>query len=66
MKIIFYTNGCTRCNILKQKLNEKKVNYIECDNIDLLMAKGFTTVPMIEVDGCVMDFNVALNWVKEI
>lgn len=66
MKVTFYTNGCPRCNILKQKLNEKEINFIECDDINLLMDKGFMTVPMLEVGNSIMDFGAALNWLKDV
>ncbi len=64
--IIFYSTHCPKCNILKQKLDEKNINYIECNDTDLMLEKGFRSAPMLEVDGNIMDYFEAIKWVKEI
>jgi len=48
------------------KLDQKGVVYEECNNVDLMMEKGFMSMPILEVDGKVMNYLNAVNWVKEI
>ena len=66
IKIILYSNHCPKCKILKMKLDEKKVVYEECNDMDIMMEKNFMSVPVLEVDGEIMNFNEAIKWVKEI
>jgi hypothetical protein len=42
------------------------VVYEECNDMNLMMSKGFLSVPMLEVDEEIMDFNNAIKWLKEI
>ncbi len=64
--ITLYSTGCPKCNILKTKLNEKGVEYEICDDVDAMQEKGFTVVPMLEVDGKIMNFLESNKWIKEI
>lgn len=66
MKIILYSNNCPKCKILKTKLDEKGVDYEICDDIDLMISKGFRSMPMLEIDKKTIDFLEAINWTKEI
>lgn len=65
MSIILYTNDCPKCKILKTKLNEKGVQYEVFDNVDEMIKKGFTTMPILEVDGEKLNFLQANNFIKE-
>ena len=66
MKVIFYTSNCTKCKILKSKLDEKNIEYDVFDNIDEMIKKGFTSMPMLEIDGEVKNFLESINWIKGI
>ena len=66
MKIIFYTSNCTKCKILKAKLDEKNIEYEVFDNIDEMIKKGFTSMPMLEIDSEVKNFLESINWIKGI
>ena len=66
MKIIFYTSNCPKCKILKAKLDEKNIEYDIFDNIDGMIKKGFTSMPMLEIDGEVKNFLESINWIKGI
>lgn len=61
-----YSSGCPQCQILERKLDAAHVQYIIDEDIDGMIAKGFTTVPMLEVDGTLMNFAEAIKWVNEI
>jgi glutaredoxin len=62
---ILYSNDCPKCKILKTKLNEKNIQYEICSDIELMISKGFNTMPALEVKGNIMNFLEAINWVKE-
>jgi len=64
--VILYSTGCSKCKILKEKLDSKSITYQICDDTELMIQKGFRSVPMLEVDGVLMDFLQANNWIKEI
>lgn len=62
MNITLYSTGCPQCNVLKAKLDEHEIDYIIEDNVDLMLEKGFTSAPMLEVDGDVMNLQRAFQW----
>lgn len=64
-QIILYSTDCPKCKILKQKLDEKNINYQLCSDVDVMKSKGFMSVPMLEVDDNVFNFLEANNWMKE-
>lgn len=64
MGIILYSTNCPRCNILKTKLNRKEIPFSEENDIDVMIEKGFTEVPMLEVDGEIMNFSQANTWIN--
>ena len=64
-KIILYSTNCPKCKVLIQKLNEKNIPYIICDDIDIMMTKGLTSVPVIEKYGSLMGFKEAMKWAND-
>ena len=66
MSIILYSTHCPKCNILEKKLKEKNITYTEINDVNVMTEKGFTTVPMLEVDGTVMDYKTAFNYVESL
>lgn len=64
MKVVLYTTFCPKCKVLEKKLHDKDVVYEEITDVDIMTEKGFQTVPMLEVDGEVMDFSKAAEWVN--
>lgn len=65
MDVIFYSSHCPRCYVLETKLKQKNISYTECNDVDVMVSKGLTNAPALEVDGVVMEFSEAVNWVKE-
>ena len=63
---MLYSTGCPKCSILKRKLDENGITYTEVNDVDLMLAKGMVSVPMLEVDGNIMDFANAVKWVNEV
>ena len=63
-QIILYSNNCPRCKILKKKLDDNKINYEIIDNVDTMIDKGLSTVPVLEINGRMLDFKEAVEWVN--
>lgn len=64
-KIILWSTHCPRCKVLTLKLQQKGIKYEEINDIELMKVKGFTEVPKLEVDGVIMNFKEAVEWLKE-
>ena len=63
-KIILYSNNCPRCKILKKKLDDNKINYEIIDDVDTMIDKGLSTVPVLEINGRMLDFKEAVEWIN--
>ena len=64
-KVILYEHGCPRCKVLKTKLDQSGIEYEDVNDIEAMKAKGFDEAPKLEVDGVIMDFKQAVDWIKE-
>lgn len=65
-KIILYsTDTCHRCKMVKQILNIHNVQYVEVTDIDLMKDKCFNEVPMMEINGQTLDYGDIVAWLKE-
>ena len=62
--VTLYSTGCPRCNVLKQKLESKNIEYEIINDIDVMTEKGFETVPVLDVDGQIMQFKEATDWIN--
>ena len=65
MTVTLYSTGCPKCNVLKSKLNEKGVMYTENNSVDEMLSLGIEQVPVLGVDGKLLDFKSAVNWINE-
>ena len=65
MDVKLYSTHCPKCIILEKKLNQKNISFEEINDSDVMTAKGFMQAPMLEVDGEVMDFKQANDWINE-
>ena len=64
MEIILYSTHCPRCNIIATKLKQKKLNYTEVTDVEEMKKLGNTSAPYLSVDGKLMDFSEANNWIN--
>ena len=65
MKIVLYTTGCPRCDILHAKLKQAAVTYETVTDVSIMAEKGFFYLPILEVDDEAMEFGDAVKWLKE-
>ena len=63
--VILYEHGCPRCKVLKSKLDQKGIVYESINDIEVMKAKGFEEAPKLEIDGIVMNFKEAVEWIGE-
>lgn len=65
MDIILYSTHCPQCEILEDKLQTKNIQYTEITDVSLMLNKGIKNVPVLEVNGEMMNFLKACEWVKK-
>lgn len=63
-EIILYSNGCPKCKVLEAKLNAKNIKFEKSDNFEKLLEQGKQSLPVLEVEGNLLDFPVANSWVN--
>lgn len=64
-KVTLYSTHCPQCRALENQLKQKNIEFIVKDDINEMLELGFTSAPILEVNGNYMRFKDALNWVKE-
>lgn len=64
--ITLYSADCPHCRVLTNVLNEKHIQYSLVNNIQEIMSFGekynIKSIPILDIDGNVMDFPTAYNW----
>lgn len=63
-KVIIYSLKCDHCITLEKMLDNAGIVYDVCDDFETMKAKRFAEVPMLEVDGKILNFAEAAKWVN--
>ena len=66
MQITLFSTRCPRCSVLEKKLKQKGIDYNEVNDVSIMEGKGFLSVPILEVDGKIMDFKEANDWINKL
>ena len=66
MEIILYTIGCPHCNILKNKLKEKNIDFKIVDDIDEMEKLDIISAPQLFNGKELLDYDRALVWLNKI
>lgn len=66
MKIILYSTGCPRCEVLKKKLIDKGVKYSENNSVEEMLRLDIREVPALLVESTLMSFGEAVDWVNSL
>lgn len=61
--IKLYTTHCPKCKVIEKKLAQKNIQYIEVSDIAEIQKLGFQSVPILEVDGKIMNMTDANRWI---
>lgn len=64
-KIILFSTGCPKCNVLKQKLKASNIEYKEESDMTEIIDKGYMTVPILKVNDSYMEFKEANDWIND-
>ena len=65
MITVYTTATCPRCKVLKTKLEQKGIPYEECLDEAKMQELGIQSIPMLSVDGQLLDFSQAVKYVNE-
>lgn len=68
--MIVYSTGCPKCEVLLSKLNNKKIKYELCTDIQKMKEKGIDNVPVLEVknkygDSILYPFSTAVKYIND-
>lgn len=65
--MILYTQGCIKCDVLKKKLEQKGLSFtIESNNFQKLIDAGIDYMPVLEVNGKLLQFNDAIKYLNSL
>lgn len=64
MEIILYSTHCPRCKVLETKLKQKNLQFTEETDSKVMNSLGIKSAPSLGVDGKIMHFKEAVDWVK--
>lgn len=64
MITIYTTETCPRCKILKKKLTDKNIDYVEVNDMDKLLELNILEVPVLKIDDTMFDFAAANAWIN--
>ena len=63
--IVLYSNHCPCCEVLKARLDVAGIDYTINSDTAGMLAQGITHLPMLCVDGMMMNYPAALAWLNE-
>lgn len=65
MTVTLYSSGCPQCTLLEKMLQQRNVDYaIESDE-DIFQELGFLSMPMLEVNGEMMNMKQAIVFINK-
>ena len=65
MVTIYTTATCPKCKILKKKMDAKGIVYEECRDEEKMLDLGIMSVPVLSVDGKLLDFSEGYKYIDE-
>lgn len=63
--ITLYSNDCPNCAALKADLDRTGLSYNVCSDIDTMINMGLNELPVLEVNGELLNKNEAIAWIKK-
>ncbi len=66
MNIVLYTTHCPKCSVLEKKLAKKNIEYTEFTSVQDMLDMGISTVPVLSVDGELLPFEKANQWINSV
>ena len=65
MRVILYSTGCPKCEVLKKKMDMCNIEYEVNNSVEEMQALGFQELPQLSVGGVVLGFVDAVKWVNQ-
>ena len=65
MITVYSKPDCPKCYVLKAKLNQKGIEYSEIQDVDKMIEMNILSLPMMDVDGALLTFEKAIEYVNE-
>lgn len=62
--VTMYTTHCPQCKVLEKMLNDKKIEYTQITDINIMKSKGIQSVPYLEVEGELKNFKESMEWIR--
>lgn len=62
--VILYSTNCPMCKVLKTKLSQANIEYVEITDVEKMKEKGLRAAPMLEIDGELMNFSQSIAWLR--
>jgi len=62
--VVLYSTNCPKCIVLEKKLSDAKIKYEIENDVKKMIEKGFMSAPVLEVNGELMDFKNAVDWIN--
>ena len=63
--IVLYSTNCPRCSVLERKLTQLGIEFEKKTEVEEMIALGMTQAPMLSVDGELLDFKAANEWLNK-
>lgn len=63
--VVLYTMHCPQCEVLRRLLDEHNIQYETCADKKKMMALGIMSVPMLKIDGELLNFKSAMQRINE-
>ncbi len=60
--ITLYSTGCSKCRVLKKKLDAAHISYTVIDDVDVMMSLGMQSVPVLKVGDELLTFEEAVRY----
>lgn len=66
MKVTLYSApGCPCCSHLRACLDAQGISYEDVCDTQAMLDLGYTHAPMLDVDGGILNYQAALQWLRE-
>ena len=63
--ILYTTPTCPKCKVVKMKMDKAGIEYTVNEDMDAMEALGIKSVPVLQKDGSLLDFNAIIEFIKK-
>lgn len=63
---LYTKDNCNRCDMIKDKLNSKGIPFNEVKDEEIIMSLGIDFLPVLEVEGELLDLGKANNYINSL